>query len=489
VLAASSIGILLGSHHGAFASAGCDAVNAGGFTDMLNNFPTVPYSKKTITNFAVGDKIVFTVNRVAGDSSTAQWWITPAGGGPLLDSQPPGIGSVVHSYTVTGNSNDTGLDSVLRLQGAGADISVTAVCTPAQSKAASTTDSQKLRAMQVRGSTMVAQASGAAITGAVGNAINDAFSNGANPVTVGSNGMTFNFAAEPRSRETSADGHNRAGGPFDAMAYGGGYLKAPPPPTFARRWSLWSDIRGTGWDRIDTVATGLKGAQINVTAGLGYKVLPDVLIGLFGGYENFNYEIASLTGKLDGSGGTVGGYGAWRITPTLRWDAMVGWSGVSYDAAAGTASGSFDGSRWLASTGLTGSHRFASYILEPSAKVYALWERQDAWTDSLGTLQAQRDFSVGRVSLGGRVVAPMQYTGASLSPYLGFYGDWRFSTDNALPVAVGNVGLADGWSGRVTGGVTVAAPGGVALTLGGEYGGIGAGYDVWTANARASWPF
>ena len=334
---------------------------------------------------------------------------------------------------------------------------------------------------------MVAQASGAAITGAVGNAINDAFSGGATPVSFGPSGMTFNFTAEPRSQEAAAE--DRAGDPFSAMAYAGGYLKAPGPPTFERRWSLWADIRGTGWDRVDTATAGLKGTQINVTAGLGYKVLPDVLVGLFGGYENFNYEIASLTGKLDGSGGTIGGYGAWRITPTLRWDTMVGWSGVSYDATAGTASGNFSGSRWLASTGLTGSYRFAAYVFEPSAKVYALWERQAAWTDSLGTLQAQRDFSVGRVSLGGRVLAPVPYASVSLSPYLGFYGDWRFSTDNAVPVAVGSVGLADGWSGRVTGGVTIAAPGGGALALGGEYGGIGAGYGVWTANARASWPF
>ncbi|MGN6285262.1 MAG: autotransporter outer membrane beta-barrel domain-containing protein [Afipia sp.] len=376
----------------------------------------------------------------------------------------------------------------------GATANFSWVCTSAPQSSQSSTDSQKLRAVQVQGSTMVAQASGAAITGAVGNAINDAFSTGANLVTFGPNGMTFNFAAEPRSRETSANDRNRAGrpfdaGPFSAMAYAGGYLKAPPPPTFERRWSLWADIRGTGWDRVDTATAGLKGTQINVTAGLGYKVLPDVLVGLFGGYENFNYEIASLTGKLDGSGGTVGGYAAWRIAPTLRWDTMVGWSGVSYDATAGTASGNFSGSRWLASTGLTGSYRFAAYVFEPSAKVYALWERQAAWTDSLGTLQAQRDFSVGRVSLGGRVLAPVPYASVSLSPYLGFYGDWRFSTDNAVPVAVGSVGLADGWSGRVTGGVTIAAPGGGALALGGEYGGIGAGYGVWTANARASWPF
>lgn len=253
---------------------------------------------------------------------------------------------------------------------------------------------------------------------------------------------------------------------------------------------LWADIRGTGWDRNNAATGDLRGTQLNATAGIGYKLRPDVLVGMFTGYENFNYDFASLSGNLKGDGGTVGGYAAWRIAPTLRWDAMVGWSGLTYDGVAGTASGSFTGSRWIASTGLTGSYRVAAYVFEPSAKVYALWERQGSWTDSLGVSQASRDFSTGRVSTGGRVIAPWQMSATTtLSPYLGFYGDWRFATDNALPVGVPFVGISDGWSGRVTGGVNVATAGGGSLALGGEYGGIGANYGVWTANARANWRF
>ncbi len=30
---------------------------------------------------------------------------------------------------------------------------------------------------------------------------------------------------------------------------------------------------------------------------------------------------------------------------------------------------------------------------------------------------------------------------------------------------------------------------GPSLSLGGELGGIGAGYDLWSANARIDWPF
>jgi hypothetical protein len=104
-------------------------------------------------------------------------------------------------------------------------------------------------------------------------------------------------------------------------------------------------------------------------------------------------------------------------------------------------------------------------------------------------LQAERSFSTGRVSLGGRVIAPSQYSAFSLAPYLGFYGDWRFSSDDALPVDVPNAGLVDGWSGRATGGVSMITPGGGTLSLGGEYGGIGADHQFRTGNAQLTLPF
>jgi hypothetical protein len=460
----------------ALASPGCTALNGTRIGGVLSG--TV-----TAGGFSAGDIITVTVvNSVGGDTAGLGEY-NPSFTARLANSSI--VGS--RTYTVPADTANNFTISGSYFNNA-SEFSWN--CTAA---ARTNTDSQKLRSVQILGSNMVAQASGAAITGAVGNAINDAFASGGNPVTVGPNSMTFNFAADPEADvASSSDATRRADDAFAALAYAGGrYVKAArAAPTFERQWSLWADIRGTGWDRTNSSAMDLRGTQVNATAGIGYKLRPDVLVGAFAGYENFNYDFVSLAGNLKGSGGTVGGYAAWRITPTLRWDAMAGWSGLSYDGVAGTANGSFTGSRWIASTGLTGSYRVAAYIFEPSAKVYALWERQDAWIDSLGVSQSSRDFSTGRISTGGRVIAPWQTSATTtLSPYLGFYGDWRFATDNALPVGVPFVGLNDGWSGRVTGGVNIATAGGGSLALGGEYGGIGANYGVWTANARANWPF
>ena len=131
-----------------------------------------------------------------------------------------------------------------------------------------------------------------------------------------------------------------------------------------------------------------------------------------------------------------------------------------------------------------------AYIFEPSAKVFALWESQNAWTDSLGTLQGARDFSAGRVSLGGKAIAPFEGYGMAWAPWLGFYADWYFGNDTALPGGSPIiVGIGEGWAGRVAGGLNMRAPGGGTLSLAGEYGGLGADFKVWTGSARAAWPF
>ena len=342
-------------------------------------------------------------------------------------------------------------------------------------------DSLKVRALQNAISPVVAQTSGQVITSAVDGAIGNAFSSGGNPVTVAPNGVTFNFAEEPPPD------------PRTEKAYAGlgQVIKRNDPASRVapdREWSAWIDLQGTGWTQNNSAADW-HGNQLNMTAGLGRKLTPDFLIGLVTGYEHFKYDVASLAGTLKGDGGTVGGYAAWRFTRELRWDAALAWSDIAYDATAGTATGSFTGHRWLVSTGLTGSYNVAAYILEPSSKVYVLWERESEWTDSLGTLQPERNFSAGRVATGGKLIYPWVSGDMRVAPYLGLYGDYRFQTDTALPAGQPIVGIGTGLSGRVTSGISWTWHGGGTLAVGAEYGGLGADYKVWTANGRATWPF
>ena len=396
------------------------------------------------------------------------------------------------------------------------------------------TDSLKLRAMQTLAAPVVAQASGQAISGAIDNAIAEGFSGGGALIMPSGNGARFNFAADLDANLASAPIHSTdpfssvngsfassgsslatqpssyGGAPsrfdngFAALAYAGP-TKAPPLPRYMEQsdWLGWAEVRGAildhwgaGTGAFGTVASApvLYGNQVNLLAGLTRRLLPNFLVGVIGGYETFDYRSDALQGRLKGDGWTVGSYFGWKITQNIRFDAAVAYSGIGYDGTAGTASASFGGNRWLVTSGFAGTYQSWGLLIEPSARVYALWEHENAYTDSLGTSQAGREFSTGRASAGAKVSYPFAWTPTvALAPYVGLYGDYYFNTDNAgalaIAPAIPTAVVLDGWSARVVGGLTARFGNGAQIAVGTERSGIGANFGLWTYRARASVPF
>jgi Bacterial Ig-like domain (group 3)/Autotransporter beta-domain len=355
-------------------------------------------------------------------------------------------------------------------------------------------DSLKLRAMQIIGSKLVAQSSGNAISGAIDNAVTEGFEEGGPILAMAGNGVRFNFTADTqdtvRKRERIDDA-------FSALAYADGrrgIVKAPnaAPPRPPREWFAWADVRGTGWNT-DPAKADITGGQVNALAGVTHKLTPNFLIGVLAGYENFDYRSETLNGRLKGDGWTAGAYLGWRLLPSVRFDLGIAHSDVSYDDQAGTATGSFPGHRWLVSSGLTGTYKpMKDFTVEPSARVFALWEHQKAYMDNLGTLQAERNFSTGRASAGARFSYVWHWSDTfRVIPYVGGYADYRFSSDDAstagllLPDVV-----IEGWSARAIAGIAFVQAGGARFSVGGELGGIGASdYKTWSVVGRASLPF
>jgi hypothetical protein len=386
-----------------------------------------------------------------------------------------------HTITAISNTTNSGPSSATTTQIVNAVVNTPVATGP--------TDSQKLNSLQIAGSQIVATTSGQAITGGVQGGIFDAFANGANPITGGPNGLFFSsgFAAEPPPDP---------GGAFAALAYATkapGYATKAPPLVAEREWNVWADLRGTGWDRTNNDGD-FRGDQFNFTAGVGRKLTPNFLIGLVTGYENFRYNSTSLNGAFKGDGGTIGGYAAWRPASALRFDTTLAWSDINYNAASGVASGSFTGHRWLASGGVTDTYLLGhGFVFEPAAQLYALWENQGAYTDTAGTLQTARSFSVGRASTGGKLAYTWIVAGdAKLTPFAGLYADYRFSSGigSMQPIGVPILSIVDGWAARLTSGVTLTTINGVKLSGIGELGGIGSGsYNVWSGQVRGSVPF
>jgi outer membrane autotransporter protein len=180
----------------------------------------------------------------------------------------------------------------------------------------------------------------------------------------------------------------------------------------------------------------------------------------------------------------------WRFAPNLRFDVAVAWSSILANDVAGAAGGNFTGDRRILASGVSGSYRWQGFVLEPSARVYALWEHENAFTDSLGAPQADRDFSTGRASGGIKASYPSAWSSSvNLAPYAGLYGDYYFSRDDANTIGLSTVPLLQGFSARLAGGLAATFRGGAQLSAGGEYGGIGSADSIWTWRARGSIPF
>ena len=386
-------------------------------------------------------------------------------------------------------------------------------------------DSIKLREMQISTTPVIAQAWGQTTAAAMDDAVSAGFGGNPQSLSPAGTGFTYYFnddapaqrsadadqdslrryLASPNGSLTSPDGKSpdaksaaatdsvkRVNDDFNALGYAGGMpTKAPPPPSSTPHdWLAWVTVRGTDYFR-GTFGDDLKGDQVDALIGLTRRISPNFVVGAFGGYERFDYSSQAFTARLKGDGWTAGAYLGWKLAPNLRLDAGAAWSDLFANDTAGTASGNFTGTRWLVNGGLTGTYPWQMLVLEPSARVFAIWERENAFTDSLGTVQAARNFETGRASVGAKAIYPFAWTTSTvaLSPYAGLYADYYFSKDDAQTAGLTTVPLLQGFSARATGGVAASFAGGATLGAGGEFGGIGSATHIWTWTARGRIPF
>jgi uncharacterized repeat protein (TIGR01451 family) len=541
--AALGSGTLNGSGVATFTTAaltsGSHAVTAAYGGDPNNASSTSPVLTQTVGQTATTVGVTSSVNpSVPGQPVTFTATVASAGGTPtgtviFRDAGAAiGTGALAGGVaTLTTATLAAGAHSITVSYSGATGFAASASSTLTQTVAIPA-DSIKLRQLQVAVTQMVAQNSGQAIAGAIDTAITDGFSAGGGLVTPSGTGLRFNFSADPD--QPGAADHERAfsdrwNGMFDRDRTAGegganNYARSRQNPSavddaFAainrntkatktpsqigrepKEWLLWADVRGSGVDRWgSTIGIGqslLYGSQVNALIGLTRKVTPTFLVGIVGGYETFDYTSQDLSGKLKGNGWTIGSYLGWKLASSIRFDAAVAYSGIGYDGTAGTAQGNFDGRRWLLSSGLTGNYQAYGFDIEPSAKIYALWEHENAYTDSLGTHQDDRNFATGRASGGVKLSYPLAWTDTiALAPYVGLYGDYYFTHDDAATiVAVGALPLAstpllDGWSARATAGFAARFASGAAISVGGELGGIGSDTRIWTYRARAAVPF
>ncbi len=348
----------------------------------------------------------------------------------LTATSPPGMGDVAVTVTATGGASASGPQATFSYQ----------YLVPP--------DSVRAEQVQRELSVFVARASERAITGAVSSGIALGLSGSSSVLDVSPAGAFLAYV--PQGTVTAFDD-----------------VFANPAPS--SDWSMWIDVRGTG-----LLEEG-QGRQVNLTGGVGYRATPDLVVGLVTGYEVFDYHSVAFDGDLRGDGASIGGYVGWK-PDGITFDAMLVYSALGYDVSAGTASGSLDAARWLASSGISTDFRLGDgFVLTPSARLSAIWEKQEAWLDTLAASHPERQWLSGSALAGAMVTKEFALADDLIVQLrLGAFAGYRYEQDGY-----------EGLDGRVEAGAGVTTEGGARFDVSGELGGLGTSATSWSVRGGA----
>ncbi|PCH46438.1 MAG: hypothetical protein COC23_04310 [Hyphomicrobiales bacterium] len=301
---------------------------------------------------------------------------------------------------------------------------------------------------------------GSAISQAVGGSLNG---NGAGNENGDQSGFTMRAYGLSSLTETSQTVTDPTVSKIDKQRYGSnlsfGYAPGSDSP-----WNIWFS------GRFDFFNGNADGHVATAVSGANYLVNENALVGIHVGYGSSDLD--ANTSKLQSDGFTIGAHFGARLAPRVKIDGFASYTGSNYDIAFGTTTGKFDADRISAGMNLYGHIPMETYTLQTEFSALISSEDQESYTDSAAAFHASQNFTVGRISVGPKILFnPIETASGSLSPWIAAKFEYDFSNNSAgsgstLP------DLGDVSSGRLSAGFS-AIMGSSRLDVSGEVGGIG----------------
>ncbi|GAB5510630.1 MAG: hypothetical protein Rhims3KO_20310 [Hyphomicrobiales bacterium] len=249
--------------------------------------------------------------------------------------------------------------------------------------------------------------------------------------------------------------------------------------------TFWTEGRITLFDD-DATDDGRFGI---VHAGVDYLVNDRVLLGFSGQVDWLSQDNANNTGGTDGVGWLAGPTLTVQVQDNFYVD-LAAALGQSYNDInpLGTYTDAFTTNRLFLSGGLIGDFEMGMYTIQPSVSVNYIVEEQEAYTDSNAALVAAQTLSQGEVRFGPRIARTFLMVGGdSLSAFASFDGVYTFGDDGDYAdgsLAADMIGI----TGATELGATFATRSGLALTIAGNYGGIGSDSSHYGGRLRIALP-
>lgn len=266
---------------------------------------------------------------------------------------------------------------------------------------------------------------------------------------------------------------------------------APPADP---RWNLWINGSFTRLDDKQPIS-GYDSDQTVGLAGFDFKLSEHFILGALinGTWSDTTNKGSRFAGTSSTDGWGAGVYGAAIIANALVADASWIYTETDNSSFDGSDTASYSSDGWIAAGNLTLYHYVNNWRFSPSVGVNYAYNRDDAYTDSIGLLFPEQKQKTGVFEFGGQIGYTHQLQdSASVELWAGVLGEWTFKREvtpsfgTVTPIPT----RGDDLDARVSAGLDVQFNDSFSLSLSGEIGGLAiSDFNTAGGSARAALSF
>lgn len=199
-------------------------------------------------------------------------------------------------------------------------------------------------------------------------------------------------------------------------------------------WGAWVSYSYSEYED-DFVSTAFDADRYSITGGLDFSPWDNMVAGFSLGYESNNIDTAFNSGAMDVESFTLAPYAGLLVSDQWSADLSVGFSTVDTDQfrtfGGVRTTSSVDAERRFIAGNLNYYRVFDSWTFSARGGLLYARENQDAYTESDGTINAEREFKFGQASVGGELAWVLD----GFEPYASASYQYDYSRDDIVVVS------------------------------------------------------
>jgi hypothetical protein len=209
-------------------------------------------------------------------------------------------------------------------------------------------------------------------------------------------------------------GLSTSSAPMFVIGNGGGKAAGDEPTKIG----FWGSL-GATWVRDTQPGVDFNGSIVSGVAGVDYRALPWLLVGVAGGYEGTSIFTNFNSGKQWSSGAVVSLYGAARLAQNWSLTAQVGKGWLSYWETHGGVNGSFGGDRWFGAANINAGTAIDKWRLTGSLGYFFFTETQSGYSETNGNFVPSSTPYLGQIRVKGQAGYEFTTDWGSIMPFVG----------------------------------------------------------------------